>query len=966
MKLLYSTLFSVLLLFSACQTKSPTAISKYVDPFIGTGGHGHTFPGATVPFGMVQLSPDTRLDGWDGCSGYHYSDSIIYGFSHTHLSGTGVSDYGDVLLMPIQGSVVFNNGANTDSEEGYSSTFQKKNEKAKAGFYEVFLDQHQIHARLTATNRVGIHEYTFQQKGPSHIILDLEHRDQLLEDSISISSKSEIMGSRISKAWATEQHIYFVIQFSKEFSEYQLDSSGKKLAISFATEADEKLMIKVGISAVSIEGARNNLKNEAPHWDFNTYQADANSFWEKALSKIQIDDQNEEKKTIFYSALYHTMIAPNTFSDVDGKYRGMDRKVHTSKQTVYTVFSLWDTFRATHPLFTLIEQEKTNEFIQTLLRQYQDGGELPIWELAGNYTGCMIGYHAIPVIVDGYIKGIRGYDAELALEAMQHSAQQDKLGLQAYKTKGFIEVGDESESVSKTLEYAYDDWCIAQMAKEMGNSEVYQNYIERAQNYKNLFNPEVGFMQSKINGAWSIGFNPAEVNFNFTEANSWQYSLFAPQDIKGLIKLYGGAKGFEEKLDQLFTTEMELAGREQADITGLIGQYAHGNEPSHHMAYLYNYIGKPYKTQERVTQILNEQYTSKPDGLSGNEDCGQMSAWYVLSSMGFYSVTPGLNYYSLGTPQFERATLHLENGNSFSIQTKKQNEGSFYIQSAKLNGTSLQQSFISHEAILKGGTLLVELGDQPNLEWASNGSPESKINEEDEVVTVPYFNTSTQTFTDSLSIELKSIDSNDVLFYQLNGGDFVLYNHPIILKSDAQISAYAKRGSKTSKTVKDATYKKIKGGRSIELLSEYSNQYAGGGSNGLLNYLRGGSDFRTGYWQGYYDTDFAAVVDLGKVESIQKISIGALQDIKSWIWFPKQVSFSISMDGKSFRKVATVLNETSDKEYGGLNQEFATSLPSSTKVRFVKVEAQNYGACPSWHLGNGNPSWLFFDEITIE
>ncbi len=952
----------------ACQSNEPKTeqLSQWVNPFIGTGGHGHTYPGATVPFGMVQLSPDTRLDGWDGCSGYHYTDSVIFGFSHTHLSGTGVSDYGDVLLMPIQGEINFDNGSTTSIADGYASNFQKKHEKAEAGYYQVKLDQYDIDARLTTTKRVGIHEYTFNSRGESHLILDLEHRDRLLEDSIAVLNSKEIVGKRISKAWATEQHLYFVIQFSKEFVGTKRDSSGHKIAINFDMQAQEKLMIKVGISAVSIEGARKNLEEEAKHWDFESYLKDAKTQWEKALTKITIEEKDANKKTIFYTALYHSMLAPNTFSDVDGRYRGMDQKVHQADHTVYTVFSLWDTFRATHPLFTIIEQDKTNEFINTFLTQYQDGGELPIWELAANYTGCMIGYHAIPVIADAYLKGIQEYDHSIAMKAMLHSAELDKLGLEAYKRKGYIAVGDESESVSKTLEYAYDDWCIAKMANKLGDQENFRKYISRGQNFKNIFNPEVGFMQSKMNGGWTNGFDPAEVNFNFTEANSWQYSMFAPQDISGMIDLYGGSDKFEKKLDLLFTTKMELSGRHQVDITGLIGQYAHGNEPSHHMAYLYNYIGKAYKTQARVKQILNEQYSNAPDGLSGNEDCGQMSSWYVLSSMGFYSVTPALDYYAIGTPHFEKVSLQLESGQSFSIEAKGLSEQNIYIQSATLNGVDYDQSYLFHEDIMKGGKLVFVMGDQPNKSWAANNAPSAKIEEEDQIVAVPYFNTSSQTFTDSLSIEIKSVNSNATIFYQLNEGEFQEYQGSFVIKENAKINAYAMVGERKSLEVKEVNYKKIKGGRSIELLSEYSNQYSAGGDKGLIDYLEGGTNFRTGYWQGYWETDFSAIVDLGEIEEIAKVSVGALQDIKSWIWYPKKVVLSISIDGKEFTPLAQLKNDFSDQEYGGFRKDFEHVLKQRKKVRFLKVEAESYGTCPDWHLGAGNPTWLFLDEITIE
>lgn len=949
------------------ERESTDRILEYVNPFIGTGGHGHTYPGATLPFGMVQLSPDSRLEGWDGCSGYHYTDSIIYGFSHTHLSGTGVSDYGDVLLMPTQGKVYFDNGYRSKSEESYRSSFQKRYEKASPGYYQVKLDKHDIDVRLTATLRAGIHEYTFNNEGKSNIILDLTHRDHLLKDTIMIRKNNIVEGKRVSTAWATEQHLYFSIEFSKSFENFQLDSSGKKAAFQFdLKEPHEKILVKVGISAVSMEGARKNLAVEAPHFEFESYLKDAQDMWEKELNKIQVEGESADQKTIFYTALYHTMIVPNTFSDVNGKYRGMDQMVHESDHTVYSIFSFWDTFRATHPLYTIIQQEKTNEFIRTFLKQYQDGGILPIWELAANYTGCMIGYHGVSVIADAYGKGIRNYDTELALEAMQYSASQNKLGLEAYKNKGFIEVSDEAESVSKVLEYAYDDWCIAQMGMQMKKDEVYQEYIARAQYYKNIFNPEVKFMQSKTNGGWSYGFNPAEVNFNFTEANSWQYSMFVPQDISGMIDLYGGEAAFESKLDQLFSTEMELSGRHQADITGLIGQYAHGNEPSHHMAYLYNYIGKPYKTQERIHQILTEQYTNQVDGLSGNEDCGQMSAWYVLSSLGFYSVTPGQTYYAIGTPHFKKAKIHLENGNTFSIVANNLSKTNKYIQSARLNGNVLEVAQLNHDDITKGGKLVFEMGDRPNKTLWNKNVHRTSIDSAFQIVAVPYFKASSRTFTDSLLVEILSLKKGDSVYYSLNNGKKVLYDKPVVIKEYASFSAYSQRHGKQSKLVQDVDFKKIKGGRSIQLSSSYENQYAAGGDKALIDLLKGNENFRTGYWQGYSGVDFSAVVDLGELETIQTISLGCLQDIKSWIWYPRKVTFSSSVDGKTFQKLVTLENTFSDKKEGAFVQEFEYLSQKAIECRFIKVEAEHYGLIPNWHLGSGEESWLFLDEISIE
>ncbi len=656
-----SLLFFLFSLFCFSQEVSTTKnLIDYVNPFIGTGGHGHTYPGATMPFGMMQLSPDTRLDGWDGCSGYHYSDEYIYGFSHTHLSGTGVSDYGDVLLMPTN-ETNFNNGS--DGKSGYRAHFTHENETASPGFYKVLLDGTNIEVELTVSKRSGIHHYTFPKNSKQIVILDLEHRDKVLSSAIDIISKTEVSGHRNSEAWAKDQRLFYNIEFSRPYKSITIldeKTEGEKVKAAFEFDASEgnELEIKVALSAVDEAGAKKNLEAEIGDKSFQQIKNEAETVWEKQLEKIEIESQNQNGKTIFYTALYHTMLAPNLYQDVDGRYRGMDLEIHQSNDFEnYTVFSLWDTYRAAHPLYTIIEKERTADFINSLLAKYDEGGILPIWPLAANYTWCMVGYHAVPVIADAYLKGIRGFDAEKALQAMKHSAMQDKFGLKSYKEFGFIPVEEESESVSKTLEYAYDDWTIAQMAKAMGKTEDYEVFSERAQNYKNVFDPETKFMRGRFRNTWFAPFDPYEVNFNYTEANSWQYSFYTPQDISGLINLMGGKAEFENQLDKLFTAKNETSGREQADITGLIGQYAHGNEPSHHMAYLYNFVNKPAKTQEKVHQIVNEMYQNAPDGISGNEDCGQMSAWYVFSAMGFYPVTPASNQYIIGTPLFEKATI---------------------------------------------------------------------------------------------------------------------------------------------------------------------------------------------------------------------------------------------------------------------------------------------------------------------
>ena len=718
------TTFIIILFFIFSCNKNTNNASKqkdqplihYVNTFIGTGGHGHTYPGATLPFGMMQLSPDTRLDGWDGCSGYHYTDEYIYGFSHTHLSGTGISDYGDVLLMPTN-EINFNNGAN--GKKGYRAHFSHDNEFAEPGYYKVNLDSTNIDVELTVAQRSGIHKYEFPSSENQFVILDLEHRDKVLDTKIEKISDTEIVGYRHSEAWAKDQRLYFVIKTSHPFNDVLQSPSetgmpgARRSALNFINPNNEPVYIKVGISAVDIDGARKNLEAEVLNKDFETVKKEAQQLWESQLEKIVIESNDSDKKTNFYSALYHTMLAPQLYQDVDGRYRGMDLEIHeTNDFNYYSVFSLWDTYRAAHPLYTIIEQDRTNDFIKTFLAKYDEGGIMPMWDLAGNYTDCMIGYHAVPVIADAYLKGLRDYDTEKAFEAMKHSATRDKFGLEAYKTYGFIPVDEESESVSKTLEYAYDDWTIAQMAKAMGKTDDYKTYIQRAQYYKNVFDPETNFMRGRFRNTWFTPFDPYEVNFNYTEANAWQYSFYVPQDVSGFIKLLGGKEKLEAQLDELFSAKTEISGRHQSDITGLIGQYAHGNEPSHHMAYLYNFVNKPHKTQEKVHQILTELYHNDPDGVSGNEDCGQMSAWYVLSSMGFYSVTPGSNEYIIGTPLFDKATINLENGKQFNITANNLSDSNTYIESVKLNGKALNETYISHSAIVSGGSLEFNMTNQ--------------------------------------------------------------------------------------------------------------------------------------------------------------------------------------------------------------------------------------------------------------
>lgn len=952
--------FLTLVLFVACQPTEKRFID-YVNPFIGTGGHGHTYPGAASPFGMVQLSPDSRLEGWDGCGGYHYSDSVIYGFSHTHLSGTGISDYADVLLMPTTGELLLTNGA--DGSQGYNSSFSHDKEIAQAGFYQVHLEDYGVEVELTVSPRAGFHRYTFPNDDEAQVVLDLDHRDKLTDVYLEQVDSVTFKGYRYSHEWATDQRIHFYAQFSSPIQDVTYRSDSLVVGLKFG-KFDNPLLVKVGISAVDILGAQQNVEQEIPHWDFDKTKHTVQNAWESNLSKIQVHGRDEDHKTVFYTALYHSLLNPNIYIDVDGRYRGMDMNIHQdSTDNHYTIFSLWDTFRATHPLFTLIEQEKTNEFIRTFLRQYQQGGKLPIWELAANYTNCMIGYHAIPVIADAYAKCIRDYDVERAMDAMIYSANLDTDGLEFYKNKGFIAASDEPESVSKTLEYAYDDWCIAMMADSLGRTDVANDFYQRGQYYKNLYDPSTGFLRAKVNNNWFGPFLADEVNFNYTEANAWQYSTFSPQDIQGHIELMGGPQNLEKHLDSLFTADSQTSGREQVDITGLIGQYAHGNEPSHHMAYLYNYVGKPHKTQERVRQIMEEQYSVYPDGLSGNEDCGQMSSWYVLSAMGFYSVTPGLDYYTIGTPMFDQAQIKLENGQTFVVRADKLSPRNKYIQSATLNGQNYAMSYIQHSDIMTGGELIFLMGDEPS-DWGSQSIPPSSITNTP-LTPVPFFMAESQTFTDSLVVELGTAQEA-IIRYTLDGSQPTLespiYSSPIVLFKDALIKSKAFSSNGESQEV-SAPFYKIDGSRSISIQSEYANQYAAAGDKTLIDYLRGTGSYRTGSWQGYRE-NLEATVDLGTIKPIDYLAIGFLQDIKSWIFYPPQVEFLVSEDGQDFRSIGIINNTFSDEEYGSFHQDFATQV--NVSARYVKVKANNYGVCPDWHLGAGGVTWLFADELIIK
>lgn len=975
---------NILLLFCLTATAQDKKPADYVNPFVGTDFHGHTYPGATVPYGMVQLSPDTRLEGWDGCSGYHYSDSLIYGFSHTHLSGTGCSDYGDILVAPyVSEQAQFSNAE-------YSSAFLKKNETASAGYYSVLLSKHEIKAELTATKRVGLHKYTFKKNKNAWLTVDLAHRDKSTETWIKVVSNSEIHGFRRSTEWASDQHLYFVMRFSTPFATAQFYSanctpndttdngfrkvSGTALvaALNFPTIQKKQLLVKVALSAVSAEGALQNLDAELAGWDFDNVLQNAKGAWNTELGKIEVSSTSPDLLTNFYTALYHCMIVPNIYSDVNGQYRGMDGNIKQADGfTPYTVFSLWDTYRAWHPLMTIIDTTRVNSYINTFLSHFRYGGRLPVWELSANETDCMIGYHSVSVIADAWQKGIRGFDSQLALRAMIHSAKLNHFGLKELKRFNFIPGDMEHEAVSKTLEYAYDDWCIALMAKNLNDTENYQLFSKRAQAYKNIFDPKTHLMRPRLNGGWKSNFNPTEVDQNFTEANSWQYSFYVPHDISGLIELHGGSQNFEQKLDELFTASSQLSGRNQSDITGLIGQYAHGNEPSHHMAYLYSFVGKPWKTQERVRQILDEMYKPTPAGICGNEDCGQMSAWYVLSALGFYPVCPGSTQYTIGSPIFDVAKINLENGKVFTISSENNSVQNIYIKSISLNGKPLNRCYITHNEIVAGGALHFTMSSTADTTWdaSQNEIPQTKIDAE-QITVAPAFTSSARSFTSELQVEIGSIQLDAIIYHTVldfdNPSTTPLWKQgsKITLTQSAIVRIYAVRPNGITSSIIEGKFVKVQDINKIEIKSKYDNLYTGGGDLALVDGLRGALNFRLGGWQGYNNQDFEAIVDLGEVKTINQISAGFLQDTKPWIMMPQFVEFYTSTDNINFTKIGHIDSDVDDNNQQQVIKNFCAN--TSTKARYVKVFAKSFGKLPTWHISAGQPSWLFIDEIMVK
>ncbi|MFL2623230.1 MAG: GH92 family glycosyl hydrolase [Flavobacteriaceae bacterium] len=733
-KIIYSISIALtcIMIFSFGSTPNNNYV-KYVDPFIGSGGHGHVFVGANVPFGGVQVGPTNFNKGWDWSSSYHHSDSIVKGFCHLNVSGTGMSDLGELTVMPVNGPLKINAGTQENHMKGYSSLYRKEKEQVSPGYYSVFLERYNIKVELTASKRVGLHRYTYPKSTDSRIIIDLVEgsADRPTETFLRKINDTLFEGYRFSTGWAKDQREFFSVVTSKPVKNFLLYDRGRKIKdnekkgkyvkgfLEFETDEGEEVFFKMGVSTVSMKNALENLIHEIPHWNFEVVHNNAISEWNRELSKIKIKTKDIKKKKIFYTAMYHTMIAPNLYHDVNGEYRGTDKKVYSDTTfTNYTLFSLWDTYRAAHPLYTITHPERVSDMVNSMLKIFDHQGKLPVWHLRGNETNTMPGYSAIPVVVDAVLKGF-DIDKKEAFNAVKKSATgYFEPGVKELMNLGYIPSDLMVESVASSMEYAIGDWGIAQLAKEINNKDDYHYFLDRSKAYKTYFDKETKFMRGKLsNGEWRTPFDPVSAQHrinDYCEGNAWQYLWLVPQDPEGLITLLGGDEKYIEKLDTLFSMSSDLEEGSSMDITGLIGQYAHGNEPSHHTTYMYAYAGAQHKIPKNVRYILSELYNDQPDGLSGNEDCGQMSAWYIFSSLGFYPVNPSNGAYVFGSPIFDEVLIELQGGKNFKIITENNSEKNIYIESVTLNGENYNNSYITHKDITNGGELKFVMSDTPN------------------------------------------------------------------------------------------------------------------------------------------------------------------------------------------------------------------------------------------------------------
>ncbi len=1020
---------AVLLGLSACQMDAhqpgqadaeETDPYTLVDPFIGTGGHGHTHPAATLPFGMIQAGPDTRLEGWDGCSGYHYDDDTIYGFSQTHLSGTGVSDYGDILLMPFDAAADIPTTAAYPFRQGFAHA----DESAAPGHYAVRL-ANGMEVDIAAGLRSASYRIVFPAGVQPALWVDLAHRDKVVGYGLELHDDSVLSGFRISDAWAEGQHCHFWLQTDRSVQNVQEQGgsvkqpttatttfSGQRLGLRFArsakAEQPDTLHFRIAISAVDGKGAQQNLQAEALG-SHTAYRAAAEAEWREALEKVQVYGGTEAQRRAFYTAHYHALLAPNRFDDADGRYRGMDHGIYDARRAdgpgeVYTVFSLWDTYRAAHPWYSLVHPKRNAAFVQSLLDDYKTGGVLPIWKLSDHYTGCMIGYHAVPVIVDAWAKGQlpSAEDQDLALEAMVHSAELPRLGLPAYMEHGYIPADQEAESVSKTLEYAYDDACIAYMAArlfmerqgafdglingasmEVTDASMYdlsRRFARRAGAYRHLYDPTSGFFRARRNGGFVEPFDPAEVNLHFTEANAWHYAFAAVQDLEGFAALSGGREALLERLDACFSAASATSGREQADITGLIGQYAHGNEPSHHVAYLYALLGQPWKTQKRVRQICSDLYSDQPDGYCGNEDCGQMSAWYLFSAAGFYPVRPGMPTYTLGSPLFDSVHFHFGEGRTLAVVARGNAPDKPYIQSVQLHGQPMDQAVLHHADLTKGGRLVLQMGAKPKRAWAATPPAHVQLVNTEPVLPAPFASPAPRSFTEPYDVELHSAEAGGSIEWQAlakqdqpDAEAWKPYgSKPLRMEETQRIAfrAVAPAGETSPARISPVVYahfKKRDETFQLDLASTFAPQYAAGGEAALIDGIPGGADWRTGDWQGYEGQHLTATLDLGQAWSLDSVGLDFLQDENAWIFYPESVAFEVSPEGENWTQLGMARAPVDWQAEGVRRHRFAAAEVHdfAPPIRYIRISAQSLKQCPAGHKGAGNPCWIFADEVRV-
>lgn len=951
---------------------------KDINPFIGTGGHGHTHPSAQAPFGMIQLGPNTRYDGWDGCSGYHFTDSAMYGFTCTHLSGTGVSDYGDLLMLPYS----------SPTKEGDHIAFDKASEVAEAGYYQARLDDGTI-IEATAGDRSGMLQIRFGDGEAPGLMIDLNFRDRVLEKDLQYRGDGLWVGRRISEGWAREQHFYFALDLG-DFKDTPLQLSDGVWWFPLQ-EGKTDATISVAMSGTSEEGAVLNFKHELETMRFEEIKSATVKKWQKELAKSKVKSALPNQRAIYATAIYHAYSVPNLWSDVDGSYRGQDNVIY--RDTVnrhYTVFSLWDTYRTAHPLYTITQPERTQEFIYGMLDMYQQRGRLPIWELAGNETDCMIGYHSVSVLADAIAKGYHT-DTALTLEAMRATAEMDVFGLGAYQESGFLSIEDESESVSKTLEYAYDDACIAWTAQRFEDWNTYMAYDQRSSAYRSLIDPESGYVRPRTNGDFYSPYNPREVNNHFTEANAFQYSFSPVHDIEGWMEVLTNFRGarenwnnlprkkqkllvksrhevLEDLLDGLFYASSHTTGRDQADITGLIGQYAHGNEPSHHIAYLYNATNNPRRTSYWVHRILGSQYQNAPDGLSGNEDCGQMSAWYVMASMGMYPLVPGKPEYQISTPWWDAIHLELPNGKELDITVE--DVGTYIMDYDRGESVQVpfQKRYFTHDELLEGGHWKVKRGDEPS-DWGKvyryatkmkNPTPPAPI------VRVP------RTFTGSAQVEIIPTGQYDL--WQYDRYENVKWKKDRkgrvrigTAYDDGFVTAITPHFGYGNHVAKAVFSKRDDNLEAAWVVGHASPQYTAGGPEAMVDGITGDTDWRKGHWVGVQGHDATLEITLKKSKQVQTVRVGILKDIRAWIAAPQKVEVQILYeDDDQWHFFGAMEMDDPLGQEEAVRHDVVLSNPRTDLVRAIRIKYTNAGRLQDWHPGAGYQSYFFTDEVRFE